>query len=243
MDEPTAERLVLDAIASGRWPGLRGVTPTSVRWVGVNERRIDARLRGDGDGRDSGVDEWHVVVLVDGDGEVVAADSFPRPRPVPAGTGVLVVLNGPSGAGKSSVLDVLVARPGERPWIVFDEPVAGRVAQPHLIWPEASPHVHAGFLAAIAAVAASGNLVATAAAGHPQAAFAGAAGAAGVRLVSVGLHCSLEELLARERGREGRWGGLAASSTGAHAGWHYDLELDSSTTAPADLATLVVDLV
>ena len=69
------------------------------------------------------------------------------------------MVNGPSGAGKSSVLDAL-AEASELPWVVFDEPVLGVVRQPYLIWRERAPVLHRGFLAAIAALARQGNVVA-----------------------------------------------------------------------------------
>ena len=229
-----AERLIGEAVLSGRWPGLAGIVPDRFEWVGVNERRVDARVRSVDGG------EWHVVLFVDDADEVVVADAFRRPDAVVAGKGVLVVVNGPSGAGKSSLVTALAAAAEDRPWVVFDEPILGEVDRRYLIWPESAPAVHAGFLAGIAAVAGAGNLVATAAAGHPQSAFVAAAAAPGVRLVSIGLHCPLEVLLERELGREGRWGGLAASSVGAHDGWTYDLELDSSSRGPEELARLAL---
>lgn len=232
-----ARAVVLDAIARGPDARLRAIPDPTIEWVGVNRARVDAGVRG-GDGS-----EWHVVLIVDGTrvDDVVA---IRRPTEVPRGDGVAVVVNGPSGAGKSSLLGALAALAeagGERPWVVFDEPVVGSVPMAHLVWPDASPAVHDGFLAGIAAVARAGNRVGVAAGPHPRARFAEALH--GVRTVYVGVRCPLEELLRREEGREGRWGGLAERSVGAHDGWSYDLELDTTSATPDDLAREVLRLV
>lgn len=231
-----ARVLVERAIASGAHPALSGIVDPTFDWVGVNGPRVDARVRSR-DGR-----EWHVVLTVDPAGTVGEVVAFRRPDPVVPIEGVLVVANGPSGAGKSALITALAGAQPDVPWVVFEEPIVGTAAWPFLIWPDAAPVLHQGFLAGIAAVAAAGNRVGTAAAGHPQPRFRHAASAAGVRLLSVGLHAPLEVLLAREAGREGRWGGLAASSIGAHEGWTYDLELDSTAADPTALAQQVIAL-
>ena len=234
-DDAATRALVLGAIRSGEHPALAGIGDPEIEWVGVNGARVDAALRSD----DGGV--WHVVLQVAEPGEVSDAVAFRRPATPVAQEGVLVVANGPSGSGKSSLITALAEIDPARAWVVFDEPVLGRVAPPFLIWPDASPALHDGFLAGICAVARAGNVVATAAAGHPQRRFAAAAD--GVRTLYVGLHCPVAELLRREQGRDGRWGGLAEQSLGAHDGWTYDLELDSTAAPPVELARQVLALV
>jgi chloramphenicol 3-O-phosphotransferase len=170
-----------------------------------------------------------------------ALSIFRRPRRFDGVTGgCAVVVNGPSGSGKSSVLAVMADR-SPLPWVMFDEPVVGAVAQPYLIWRDRAPGLHRGFLDAIAAVARRGNLVGFSAAGHP----AGDIDAAmrGITTVRVGLDCELPILLERERGREGRWGGLVESSLNVHDGWRYDRRFDTGRQRPSAIAAEILELV
>lgn len=206
----------------------------AVRWLGRNEGRVDAGVVAPGR-------EWRVVFFLGDDGLVTSVDVHEKPpvfRGVPGGRAVVV--NGPSGAGKSSLMEALLEK-ATTPWVVFDEPWLGRTRQAHLIWRDTAPVLHEGFLRGIAAVAATGNQVVLAAAGHPAAAVTDAF--AGVPVLFVGLECPLEVLLLRERGRPGRWGGLAAASVDVHDGWSYDLRFDSSTTAPHEMAEEVLEAV
>jgi len=91
---------------------------------------------------------------------------------------------------------------------------------------------------AIAAVARAGNYVVAAAAGHSRALFDTAF--AGVPVLHVGLHCDLDTLLVRERGREGRWGGLAESSPDVHDGWEYDLQFDTTEVTADEIASTIL---
>ena len=206
---------------------LTAAGPVEVRWLFENEGRVDAGVIG-------AAREWRIACFLAADGRVATVDVYERP-PVFEGVpgGRALVVNGPSGAGKSTLLDAVLER-ADTPWVVFDEPWLGRTRQPYLIWRDAAPLLHKGFLDGIAALAATGNQVALAAAGHPAAAVMGAL--AGVRVLSVGLDCPLEVLLRRERGRPGRAGGLAASSPDIHDGWSYDLRFDTSVTPPDRLA-------
>jgi chloramphenicol 3-O-phosphotransferase len=154
--------------------------------------------------------------------------------------GEVVVVNGPSGAGKTSVLSAL-AEVSDQPWVLFDEPVIGSVDQAYLIWRDQAPVLHAGFLGAIAALARRGNLVAVAAAGHPAELVSRAF--ENLVVVRVGLDCDMSTLRARERGRAGRWGGLAADSMSVHNGWTYDARFDTTRLMAATIAGSVLDLV
>lgn len=202
-----------------------------IRWLAVNGERVDAGVFS-GDGR-----EWRVVFGLEGE-RLSWLSVHQRPPPfagVPGGRAVVV--NGPSGAGKSCLMEAMAERAGT-PWVVFDEPVLGSAPQGYLIWPDAAPALHEGFLAGIAALAGAGAQVATSSGGHPQAMFTAAFGP--VPTLYVGLDCPLPVLLQRETGRPGRWGGLAEASLAVHDGWSYDLRLDSSQASSADLADSVL---
>lgn len=57
----------------------------------------------------------------------------------------------------------------------------------------------------------------------------------------VGLHCPLEELERRERGRDARRQGFARQQfVGIHKGKTYDLELDTSALSPEECVALVL---
>jgi len=188
----------------------RSVEPL-VEWFGINQRRVDAIV--------SAAEEQFRLVYFSDDGLRASSVSLYR-RPPPfdgVAGGCAIVVNGPSGAGKSSVLAAL-AEASELPWIIFDEPVLGAVRQPYLIWRDRAPVLHQGFVAAIAALAREGNVVAFAAGGHP----AGAIDEAfeGVRLVRVGLDCTSERC----------W---SASKAGTVAGVAWSQPRWTSTTAGA----------
>ena len=126
-------------------------------------------------------------------------------------------------------------------WVMFDEPVMGAVDQGYLIWRDRAPDLHLGFLDAIAALARRGNLVGLSAAGHAASVIEAAFD--GLVLIRVGLDCDLPTLRERERGREGRWGGLAMGSLTVHDGWRYDARFDTSRVSPADIAREVLQIV
>jgi len=214
---------------------IRAASPV-VDWFGVNERRVDAVVS-TADG------EQYRIVYLTSDGEHLDAVSIFRRPPVYDGVagGRVVVVNGPSGSGKSSLLTALADCSGGRPWVLFDEPVMGAVDQGYLIWRDRAPVLHRGFLDAIAALARRGNLVGLSAAGHPPAVIDDTF--RGVAVVRVGLDCDVPTLLARERGREGRWGGLVAASLGVHEGWRYDARYDTAHVPPETIARDVLRLV
>jgi chloramphenicol 3-O-phosphotransferase len=201
-----------------------------VTWIGVNEDRVDATV-------ESGDRQWRVVFGTHDGATVLWLAVYERREYADAPGGLIVVLNGPSGAGKSLLMEVLASM-SPVPWVRFDEPFYGSVEPEYLIWRETAPALHRGYLAGMAALAAAGNRVITAAAGLPQAWFHEAF--QDVPSVYIGLDAPLEVLLAREEGRDGRWGGLAEASIGVHDGWHYDLQLDSSAEEPTQLSATVL---
>jgi chloramphenicol 3-O-phosphotransferase len=219
-----------EAHAQRELAAIRAGSPV-VRWFGVNEARVDALVS-------AGGEEFRVVCFSADGCTVDSLSVFRRPAQFDGvDGGRTVVVNGPSGAGKSSVLAGL-ARQSRWPWVVFDEPVVGSVEQAYLIWRDQAPTLHAGFLDAIAAVARCGNLVALSAAGHPAAVVEDAF--RGLPVLRVGLYCDTPTLLDRERGRAGRWGGLAAASLADHDGWTYDVRFDTAARSPIEIAAEVL---
>ena len=64
----------------------------------------------------------------------------------------------------------------------------------------------------------------------------------GYTVLLVGVHCSLEELNRRERERQDRTiGEAAAQFNRVHRGFMYDVEVDSSTKGPSELASEILD--
>src|SRR5262245_45517296 len=129
-----ARHLLGDGPLDPMWPAeiaeIRAGSPV-VTWFGVNDSastsRVDIVVV-------TGDDEWRVVYFTrDG----ATADSIAVFRRPPRFDGIVggcaVVVNGPSGAGKSSVLRA-IADASPLPWVLFDEPMFGDVAQPYLIW-------------------------------------------------------------------------------------------------------------
>jgi chloramphenicol 3-O-phosphotransferase len=212
---------------------IRASNPV-VEWFGVNERRVDAVV--------STADDEYRIVYFTADGETVDALSVFRrpPRFEGVAGGRVVVVNGPSGSGKSTLLMALVDH-SPLPWVVFDEPAIGLVDQAYLIWRDRAPQLHRGFLDAIAALARRGNLVGLSAAGHPAAAIDEAFD--GLAVLRVGLDCDVPTLSERERGREGRWGGIVAASRSVHDGWRYDARYDTARQSTATIVGEVLRLI
>ncbi|MCS6297137.1 MAG: AAA family ATPase [Nitrospira sp.] len=64
----------------------------------------------------------------------------------------------------------------------------------------------------------------------------------GYSILLVGVHCSLEELNRRERQRRDRTiGEAAAQFNRVHRGFVYDVEVDSSTKSPSELAVEIMN--
>lgn len=64
----------------------------------------------------------------------------------------------------------------------------------------------------------------------------------GVPIFWVGVHCDLAEAERRERSRPDRVVGMAARQAPlVHRGMQYDLEVDTTHAAPADLARVIAD--
>lgn len=183
-----------------------------------------------------------IVFARDSDGLLTWLNAYLKP---PSFDGVeggrLIVVNGPSGAGKSTLMTALQSH-ASFPLVVLDEPEHIGAVQPgYLIWRDTAPALHRGYLAAIRALASTGNHVALSAAGHPydeiSAAFEG------LPIIRIGVHCDHSALVEREQ-RTGRWAGIAAQSLDVHDGWIYDLEFDTTHSPdPAELAAQVLQLV
>ena len=210
---------------------IRSSTPT-VEWFGVNGGRVDVTVS-------TVRDQWRIVYVTTDGTTIDSLSVFRRPpRFDGIAGGRVVVLNGASGSGKTSLLEA-IAEVSDLPWVLFDEPVAGAVDQGYLIWRDRAPVLHRGFLDAIAALAGRGNLVALSAAGHPAALIEEVFG--GLAVLRVGLDCDLPTLVARERGRDARWGGLAAASMSVHDGWTYDVRFDTTQLSPSAIARQVTE--
>jgi chloramphenicol 3-O-phosphotransferase len=197
-----------------------------IRWFGVNGSRADAEMVSE-DGR-----QWRVVFTVDNGFRMRKLWVFERPETFQGVEGGrAIVLDGASGAGKSTLMKRF-AESEPTPWVVFDEMNFGRIHTHHLIWLESCGPLYRGFLAGTAALAAEGNQVIMPSGGLRQKMFLDALVA--VPTLYVGLECSLPVLIERNRGRDGRWGGLAEKSFAeiAASEWRYDLVLDSSAHNP-----------
>ncbi|MEO1062832.1 MAG: hypothetical protein AAFZ07_15580 [Actinomycetota bacterium] len=235
LDGPLGPELAPDWVRT-ELAGITASGPVSVTVIGINVERVDTTVTAT-DGS-----EWRVV-FGSPDGERVHwLHVFTRP-PVFDGVpgGRAIVLNGPSGAGKSTLMKA-VQHNSIEPWVLFEEPEhVGGAPRPYLIWRDRAPTLHDGYLRAVAALAAAGNLVALAAAGRTQPELAMAF--ASVPTLWVGLDCDLDVLNRREHGRPGRWGGLAEASLDVHDDWTYDLRFDTTDDPDPDrLAAQILDL-
>jgi chloramphenicol 3-O-phosphotransferase len=183
-----------------------------------------------------------IVFARDGDGLLTWLHAHVKP---PAFDGVeggqIIVVNGPSGAGKSTLMVALQSH-ASFPLVVLDEPEHIGAVQPgYLIWRDTAPALQRGYLAAIRALACSGNHVVLSAAGRPHGEISDAF--EGVPIIRVGMRCDFSVLVDREQ-RTGRWAGIAAQSLSVHDGWAYDLEFDTTHGPdPAGLAERVLQLV
>ena len=222
--DPSTVRMDLEPIARAE-PDLD--------WLAVNGERVDASVT-------SADREWRIVFGASKASSLDWLSIYQRPLDFDGvAGGQAIVINGPSGAGKSTLLREIQRLDSARPWVIFDEPESvGSVGAEFLIWRDRYPTLHVGFLAAISALAAAGNLVAVAAGGLPQYAFAEQL--ADVHTTWVGLFCEAEVLRQRERQRLERPGGLADASLAVHAGWRYDLTFDTTKAGVGDWARQVL---
>jgi chloramphenicol 3-O-phosphotransferase len=208
-------------------PGLRAVS--SVR----NGRRRDIRVSSS-DGR-----AWLVVVWEDAEdsGRVESVTVIERPMPFRGRSGgLVVVLNGPSSVGKSSLMRAFADR-ATTPVACLDEPHFGRLPVAFGAWPDTvGPHAQ-GVIAGLAAAAAVGNQFVVSAAGLPHAWFRAALDEA--HTCYVGLDAPIDELVRRQLGQVDKFGGLAEGSMRVHAGWRYDLRIDTVTHDPDAAAELL----
>ena len=199
----------------------------------VNGVRGDVRLRSE-DGR-----AWLVVLWV-GSGrspKLVAVTTYERPREFRNGhAGCVVVLNGPSSVGKSSLMAAF-ADAAATPWACIDEPMFGRFADKFLAWPTAAGPATDGFLAALAAAARLGNQFIVSSGGIAQDRFREVL--AEVPTFYVGLQAPLAVLLERQLTQADKFGGLAEESVGIHAGWEYDLTIDTASCDPSEAARVL----
>jgi chloramphenicol 3-O phosphotransferase len=165
---------------------------------------------------------------------VAAVTMYERPNPFrPGHAGRVVVLNGPSSVGKSSLMTAF-AGAATTPWACVDEPMFGHLAPKFLAWPATAGPVTEGFLAALAAAARVGNHFIVSSGGITQERFRDAL--VGVPTFYVGLQAPLAVLLERQLTQADKFGGLAEESVGIHAGWEYDLTIDTSSCRPAEAA-------
>jgi chloramphenicol 3-O phosphotransferase len=172
-------------------------------------------------------------------GEPTAARPEPRPRP-----GRIILLNGASSSGKSSIAEQLLpllpdlnirmaadsfyAATGWRDGTgAYRDLGAGGVDA-------ALRRIRSGFHHAVAAVASAGNnVVVDHLLSEPWRLRECLELFAAADVVFVGVHCSPRELERRERERGDREPGTAVKQAGiVHAHGVYDLEVDTSSTAP-----------
>ena len=200
----------------------------------TNGRRFDVRVAST-DGA------WLVVIWTTAT-DLAAVESVTvhaRPRVFDGRPGgIVIVLNGPSSVGKSSLMRAF-ARRSPTPFACFDEPWLGRLPADYLAWPETLGPAIDGALEGIATAARLGNQFIVSAAGISQARFRAAL--ADVPVVFVGLDASLDELVRRQLTQVDKFGGLAEESIGIHAGWDYDLRIDTEACAPDRGAELLSD--
>jgi len=161
--------------------------------------------------------------------------------------GRIVILNGTSSSGKSSIARALQE--------ILEEPCIHLCIDDYLgafqrgLWHNKEvvqrewPHIIAGFHAAAAAIARAGNLVIVddVLEENPPWVESLLTLFDGLDVIFVGVHCPLEELERRERGRGDRRAGLARLQLDqVHAQAIYDVEVDTSALSPEECATIIV---
>ncbi|HXK33858.1 MAG TPA: chloramphenicol phosphotransferase [Dehalococcoidia bacterium] len=180
-----------------------------------------------------------------------------------AGYGHVVILNGPPRSGKSSIAAAIQASSSEI-WMNLGVDLymqaTPRRLQPgiglrpgeeaHPVYPLV-PRLYVALYEAIAAIARSGLSVAVDAVHHDRAVLADCARRLGrLHALLVGVHCPLDEIMRR---RIATWGPddrvtpdepvpepVRRWQAAVHAGWPYDLELDTSKMTPDECAAAIL---
>ena len=162
--------------------------------------------------------------------------------------GRIVFLNGASSSGKSSIAKALQEK--------IDEPCIHLCIDDYLrafqkgLWDKKQvvqqrwPQIVSGFHAAAAAIARAGNLliVDDVLEENPPWVESLLELFEGLEVIFVGVHCPLEELERREKGRGDRRKGLARLQFDqVHSGVFYDVNVDTSILSPEECASRIID--
>ncbi|PFG40953.1 chloramphenicol 3-O phosphotransferase [Georgenia soli] len=150
------------------------------------------------------------------------------------GAGEVIVLSGTSASGKTTLAEELQRRaPAPLQYLPLDSFID---MLPCLDEPVFEAMV-VGYHHAVAATARAGNNVVT---DHFRPDL-DLHLYRGLRVLLVGVHCSLDELLRREAGRPEHRRGFAAAQFGhLHVGRAYDIELDTTELSPEQSADAVL---
>ncbi|MFD7641611.1 chloramphenicol phosphotransferase CPT [Kitasatospora sp. NPDC059795] len=169
----------------------------------------------------------------------------------------VIVLNGGSSSGKSSIARSLQAQLPE-PWLIFG--IDGLIDSMPLALLQGDAGIDLGGDGTVAVGGTFRRLEAAWMAGIAATALAGAPvivddvflsgrnsqlrwtkALLDLDVLWVGVRCDPAEATARERARPDRTPGMAADQAlRVHLGVHYDLELDTTRTPPADCARAIV---
>lgn len=163
--------------------------------------------------------------------------------------GRIVLLNGPSSAGKSSISHALAAAL-PTPWFELPLDLIGAVRadkddDPEADVPALLRRTRAGYHRVLAEMAAAGNdVIADHVLSEPWRIRDLLDVCEGVDVLLVHVRCSADELARRERERGDRVVGAAARQLDlVFAHGDCDLEVDSTTRSPEDIATEIVALI
>jgi chloramphenicol 3-O phosphotransferase len=161
--------------------------------------------------------------------------------------GRVILLNGPPSCGKTTLARAMLPLLGG-PWFhrSLDDFRAGYLER---YWREDDGSLFArvlvGYLGALRAMALAGNNVVAEAVVTPDRTQLYADAFKGLPVVLVGVTCALTTAVEREHTRRDRLGGplvLPADAFAAvHAGFDYDVEVDTTTGTPQTLASAVVN--
>jgi len=160
----------------------------------------------------------------------------------------IIFLNGASSSGKSSIakaLQEIIETPCIH-WCIDDYLSAyqqGLWGKKEIVQPE-WPKIIRGFHAAGAAIARSGNLVVMddVLESEPPWVESLLELFSGLSVFFVGVHCPIEELERREKGRKERNDGMARMQFNqVHTIAKYDVEVDTSVLNPPECAKKIID--